>query len=101
MSQWGQSLLVVAFDFFYKLRISREILKKDQIVSVVSVLGQFWRISEVFGFFSEIAEIKVVEMISNFERFQEILKQENSESYSSLSHVEPRNLPRCPKLWPR
>ena len=40
-------------------------------------------------------------MISNFERFHEIQKQANSESYSSLSHVEPRNLPRCPVLWAR
>ena len=30
-------------------------------------------------------------MISNFERLQEIQKQANSESYSSLSHVEPRS----------
>ena len=36
-------------------------------------------------------------MILNFERFQEIQKQANSESYCSLSHVEPRNLPRCHK----
>ena len=36
-------------------------------------------------------------MITNFERFQEIQKQANSESYSSLPHVEPKNLPRCPK----
>ena len=40
-------------------------------------------------------------MISNFARFQEIPKQANSESYSSLSHVEPRNLPRSPVLLPR
>ena len=40
-------------------------------------------------------------MISNFERFQEIQKQANSESYSSLSHVEPRNQPRYAVLWPR
>ena len=40
-------------------------------------------------------------MISNFVRFQEIQKQANSESYSSLSHVEPRNLPRSPDLGPR
>ena len=33
--------------------------------------------------------------------FQGIQKQANSESYSSLSHVEPRNLPRCPKPGPR
>ena len=40
-------------------------------------------------------------MISNFERFHEIQKQADSESYSSLCHVEPRNLPRSPYLWPR
>ena len=28
-------------------------------------------------------------------------KQANSESYSSLAHVEPRNLPRSPDLGPR
>ena len=32
-------------------------------------------------------------MLSNCERFQEIIKQADSESYSSLYHVEPRNLP--------
>ena len=36
-------------------------------------------------------------MNSNFERFPEILNQANSENFSCLSHVEPKNLPRCPK----
>ena len=36
-------------------------------------------------------------MSSNFESFHEILKQANSENFSCLFHVEPRNLPRCPK----
>ena len=40
-------------------------------------------------------------MISNIKRFQKIQKQADSESYSSLCHVEPRNLPRSPYLWPR
>ena len=40
-------------------------------------------------------------MIWSFERFREIQKQANSESYSSLSHVELRNLPRCPVLRQR
>ena len=40
-------------------------------------------------------------MISNYERFHEIQKQADSESYSSPCHVEPRNLPRSPYLWLR
>ena len=35
-------------------------------------------------------KIKVVRMISNFERLHEILNQENSENFSFLSHVEPK-----------
>ncbi len=37
-------------------------------------------------------------MSSNFERLHEIINQADSESYSSLCHVEPRNLPRS--LYP-
>ena len=40
-------------------------------------------------------------MKSNFERFHEIQKQGDSESYSSLCHVEPRNLLRSPYLGPK
>ena len=35
-------------------------------------------------------------------QWNEILNQANSENFSCLSHVEPRNLPRCPKsgaIW--
>ena len=42
---------------------------------------------------------KVAWMNSNFERFQEILNQANSENFSCLSHMEykNKNLPGCPK----
>ena len=40
-------------------------------------------------------------MIANFERFQDIQKEANHENYSSQSHVEPTNLPRCPKPGPK
>ena len=36
-------------------------------------------------------------MNSYFERFHQILNQANSEYFSCLSHVEPKNLPGCPK----
>ena len=39
-------------------------------------------------------------MISNFERFQKI-QFSDFESYSFLCHVEPKNLPISPYLWPR
>ena len=39
--------------------------------------------------------------LNDFERFQEIQKQADSESYSSLCHVEPRNLSWSPYMWPR
>ena len=58
--------------------------------------GRFMGFSDFPPF--EIVKIKVVLMISNFERFQQIQKQADSESYSSLCHVEPRNLPRSPYM---
>ena len=40
-------------------------------------------------------------MSSNFERLQKIINQAYDENFSCLFHVEPRNLPRSPYLWPR
>jgi hypothetical protein len=40
-------------------------------------------------------------MSSNFERLQKIINQAYAENFSFLFHVEPRNLPRSPNLWPR
>ena len=40
-------------------------------------------------------------MTSNFERLQKIINQVYAENFSFLFHVEPRNLPRSPVLWPR
>ena len=39
-------------------------------------------------------------MTSNFERFQEIQKQADSESYSSLCHLEPKKAPKLSNLAP-
>ena len=37
-------------------------------------------------------------MTLNFERFQEIQKQADSESYSSLCHLEPKKAPKLSNL---
>ena len=75
---------------------------KNQII-MAQVWGNFGRFLGVLVFQRprfEIIKIKVVQMISNFERFQEIRKQANSDSYSSLTQVKTRNQPRCPKpIW--
>ena len=58
------------------------------------ILTDFWgfQIGPPFG---------IMKIKQNFDRFQEIQKQANSESYSSLSHVEPKNLQRSTVLGPR
>ena len=49
----------------------------------------------------DVMKIKVVQMSSNLESFYEILNQANTESFSYLSHVEPKNLQGCHKTGAR
>ena len=108
INSWNfQNLLVLGFretsqnlSSFRKLYIFNisKIRKKKNLPRLYVYIHWF------FGFFSkgspfETLKIKVVWMSSNFERFHEILNQANSENFSCLSHVEPKNLPGCKMIW--
>ena len=99
---WGMILLdfwvpheINCWDFQYLFDLGN--LAKFELIQTTSIFifSKNPKLPRFLGGFHRVF------MRSNFVRFRKILNQADPEDFICLSHDEPRNLPRSPKLWAR